>query len=206
MSPASRERAAEFLARGFVGFLFVLLTLNVLDEFMRTRHVTGLLLLISEGLVVVLTIVRRPAQAIDRSMAARLVTGVSVIGPILMRAANGPGLLVDEITALISIAGLCLVISGKYTLGRSFGLAPANRGVVAKGPYLIVRHPIYTGYLISHVAFLAAHPSPWNLTIVLIADGALIVRALFEERVLGRDEQYRQYCQRVGWHLVPGVF
>jgi protein-S-isoprenylcysteine O-methyltransferase Ste14 len=69
-----------------------------------------------------------------------------------------------------------------------------------------VRHPIYTGYLLIHAAFLVAHPAAWNIGIVLIADTALVVRALMEERVLSQDELYQQYCRRVGWHLVPGVF
>jgi protein-S-isoprenylcysteine O-methyltransferase Ste14 len=206
MSPQSRERAAEFLARAFVGFLFVLLSINLLDEFMRTRHLTGLLLIISEGLVVVLTLVRRRAQTVDRSLAARTVTLVSLVGPLLLRSADGGALLPDVITALVSTIAVCVVISGKFTLGRSFGLAPANRGVVARGPYQIVRHPIYAGYLISHLAFLAAHPRPWNVAVLLIADTALVIRALYEERVLSHDAQYRAYCQRVGWHLVPGVF
>ena len=53
-----------------------------------------------------------------------------------------------------------IIIAGKLTLGRSFGLMPANRGVVSSGIYRFVRHPIYAGYLITHVAFLAAHPTP----------------------------------------------
>ena len=112
----------------------------------------------------------------------------------------------DWATAMVSAAGLCLVIAGKLTLGRSFGIVPANRGVVAAGPYLLVRHPIYTGYLVTHAAFVAAHPTLWNLAIVLIADTALVARGLIEERVLALDERYRAYCSRVGWHLVPGLF
>jgi hypothetical protein len=42
--------------------------------------------------------------------------------------------------------------------------------------------------------------------VLAIADGALIVRALMEERVLAADARYRAYCTRVAWHLVPGVF
>ena len=37
-------------------------------------------------------------------------------------------------------------------------------------------------------------------------DTALVLRALMEERVLSADLEYQQYCRRVGWHLVPGVF
>ena len=109
-------------------------------------------------------------------------------------------------TALLSGVGLALVIVGKLALGRSFGVVPANRGVVVGGPYAVVRHPIYTGYLVTHAAFLVAHPRPWNVLIVIAADTALIVRALIEERVLSADADYQSYCRRVGWHLVPGVF
>ena len=83
---------------------------------------------------------------------------------------------------------------------------PANRGVVVRGPYTFVRHPIYTGYLITHVAFFIAAPIPWNAAVILIADTALILRALMEERVLSQDVEYQGYCRRVNWHLVPGVF
>ena len=43
-------------------------------------------------------------------------------------------------------------------------------------------------------------------SVILIADTALVLRALIEERVLSADAEYRAYCRRVGWHLVPGVF
>jgi protein-S-isoprenylcysteine O-methyltransferase Ste14 len=200
------ERLADFASRLFVGVLFVFLSVNLLSDFMETHRVTGLLFLVSESLVVVLTIVRRRAAQIDRSATGRLITGISLAGPPLLRTSTSGAAVPDDVTALISVVGLCLVISGKLTLGRSFGLMPANRGVVDVGPYLLVRHPIYTGYLITHVAFLIAHPRPLNLAIVIVSDAALVVRALFEERVLGRDERYRDYCRRVAWHLVPGVF
>ena len=202
-----KARVNDLVARATVVVLFSLLSINLLGEFMRTGHDTGLLLLVGESLVVVLTIVRRRAVTVDRSAAAAIMTGISLLGPALMRATSSPAsLLSDQITATISAVGLLLVVVGKMTLGRSFGVAPANRGVVVRGPYTLVRHPIYTGYLISHVAFVLAHPAPWNVSIVLVADIALIVRALREERVLSADASYRQYCQRVGWHLVPGVF
>jgi protein-S-isoprenylcysteine O-methyltransferase Ste14 len=206
MALSTRERLADFAARIVVGVLFVTLSMNLLADFMRTHHVTGLLLLVSEALVVVFTIVRRRAQTVDRSVLAAVVTAVSLVGPPLLRAGSSTPLLADQFTAVLSTAGLCLVIAGKMVLGRSFGLVPANRGVVAQGPYGFMRHPIYTGYLLTHAGFLAAHPSAWNLALILVSDTALVVRALLEERVLVQDERYREYCTRVSWHLVPGVF
>jgi protein-S-isoprenylcysteine O-methyltransferase Ste14 len=200
-------RYKDLVARATIVVLFSLLSINLFGEYLRTGHVTGLLLLVGESLVVVLTIVRRRAIAVDRSAAAAIMTAVSLVGPVLMRATGEPASLVgDQVTALLSAVGLVLVVLGKMTLGRSFGVVPANRGVVVRGPYMLVRHPIYTGYLITHAAFLLAHPAPWNLSILLVADTALVLRALMEERVLSADASYRQYCQRVGWHLVPGVF
>jgi protein-S-isoprenylcysteine O-methyltransferase Ste14 len=186
--------------------LFSLMSANLFGDYQRTGHVTGLLLLASESLVVVLTIVRRRTSLVDRSVAGVITTAVSLAGPPLLRAFGESTLVPDQATAILSAAGLGLVILGKMALGRSFGIAPANRGVVMRGPYVVVRHPIYAGYLLTHIAFLLAHPTPWNAAVLVVADSALVIRALIEERVLGADVEYQSYCRRVGWHLVPGVF
>ena len=200
------ERGRELIARACIGVLFTLLSINLLSNFLQTGRVTGLLLLASEALVVVLTLVRHRARIVDRSVGAAVTTTVSLAGPPLLRASEVAGLFPDPLTAMISASGLILVIVGKMALGRSFGVVPANRGIVVRGPYGIVRHPIYTGYLITHCGFLLANPSAWNIAVILIADTALIARALLEERVLKADAAYQGYCERVGWHLVPGVF
>ncbi|MBI4264010.1 MAG: isoprenylcysteine carboxylmethyltransferase family protein [Acidobacteria bacterium] len=197
---------SDLLARATIVTLYTLLSVNLLGDFLRTGHLTGLLLLVSESLVVVMTVMRRRASLVDRSAAAALVTAVSAVGPTLVRATEAAGLVPDLATAAVSAAGLGLVVAGKLALGRSFGLIPANRGVVVAGPYGTVRHPIYAGYLVTHAAFLAAHPHWWNLVVLVVADGALVVRARLEERVLRGDATYRAYCRRVPWHVVPGVY
>ena len=206
MSQKKRDVIGELASRAFVGTLFVLLSMNLWADFMRTGRVTGLLFLVSEALVVVLTIFRRRAVHVDRSMMAAVLTGISFVGPPLMRPSSAPALWPDLVTALVSTVGVAIVIAGKLTIGRSFGIVPANRGVVSAGPYSVVRHPIYAGYLLTHAATLAAYPSVWNVTIMLAGDVALVLRALVEERVLSEDVEYRAYCGRVQWHLVPGVF
>jgi hypothetical protein len=196
----------DLVARAIIVVLFSMMSYNLLGEFLRTGHLTGLLLLTSEATVVVLTLVRRRPQFVDRSPAGLITTALSIAGPPLLRAVDGAHAIPDAVTAAVSASGLGVVVFGKVALGRSFGIAPANRGIVDRGPYRIVRHPIYAGYLLTHFAFFVAHPSPWNAAVILIADGALVMRALIEERVLCADEQYRSYCGRVSWHLVPGLF
>ena len=206
MKPVRLRIATDLAARALVCVLFTLLSVNLFREWARTGHVTGLLLLASELSVVVLTLVRRRTCIVDRSTLAAVVTAISLVGPPLLRASGEPGLVPDAATAAISGLGLIVVLIGKIALGRSFGLVPANRGVVVAGPYAFVRHPIYAGYLITHVAFLLAHPNALNIAIIAITDTALVLRALVEERVLRADAMYRSYCRRVSWHLVPGLF
>ena len=203
---AFRRTAMDVMARALVASLFVMLSLNLWGDFVRTARVTGLLLLVSEALVVVLTIVRRRTEIVDRTAGAAVVTAASVVGPAFLRSVPDRALVPDGVTAIVSVVGLIAVIAGKVTLGRSFGIAPANRGVVVRGPYGIVRHPIYAGYLMTHVAFACAYPTTWNLIVLAVTDVALVLRALREERVLSRDWSYQRYCRRVSWHLVPGLF
>ena len=200
-----RERMADFFARASLSALFMLLAVNIGREFMATGHLTGLLLLVSELLVVVLTVVRRRATIVDRSSGARIIAAVSIVGIPFIRPTGG-ALAPDLVTAAVSAVGLAIVITGKATLGRSFGLMPANRGIVCRGIYKVLRHPIYAGYLVTHAAFLVAHPSAWNVALIAVSDTALMVRSIYEERTLAKDPEYAEYMTRVRWRVAPGIF
>ena len=198
----------DITARFVIVALFSIMVVRLGSDFLQTGRIAGLLLLASEALVVILTVFRRPAGAVDRSVKARTLMVISLIGPILVSPAPAsvPTLLPAFATVAISVCGLLVVIVGKVSLGRSFGLMPANRGVVSTGVYRLVRHPIYMGYLISHAAFCAANPTIGNLLILGGADAALLVRAVCEERTLAQDSAYREYQQQVRWRVMPGVF
>jgi len=200
------QGGGDLAARAVLAGLYVVLTRNILIDYRQTGRLTGLLLLATELLVIVFTIARRPARRVDRSAASLALTAMSVMGPLLVRATPGSGLLPDLATTCLSAAGLSTTIAAQVALGRSFGIIPADRGVVIAGLYKLVRHPIYAGYLITHLAFAVAHPVPWNLVVLVVADAALVARALREEQVLKTDGAYAAYCERVAWHLVPGVF
>ncbi len=58
--------------------------------------------LVSEALVVVLTIFRRRAQVVDRTLAPAAVTAVSLVGQPLSRAGGAEPLLPDMVTASLS--------------------------------------------------------------------------------------------------------
>lgn len=69
-----------------------------------------------------------------------------------------------------------------------------------------MRHPIYLGYLITHIGFLSANFSVQNLLVYASVYVAQIYRIYQEEKFLMRDEAYREYAARVRYRLIYGVF
>jgi protein-S-isoprenylcysteine O-methyltransferase Ste14 len=201
-----QSELAEHASRVAIGALFTFVTLRLGADFLSTMRLTSLLLLVSEGLVLLLTVTRRRAVVVDRSWDARLVTALSLAGAPLLHPSADVSFVPETAAAGISATGLLIIVAGKLCLGRSLGIVPANRGIVCKGAYRLVRHPIYSGYLITHVAFLFTHFDVWNACVLVTSDVATILRALYEERTLARDPEYVRYQSRVRWRLVPGVF
>ena len=127
----ARRDVADRAAKIFVVALFTMMAVNLGVDFAETGRSTGLLLLASEALVVVLTICRRAPLAVDRSVRARVLTTMSLVGPPLVQPATTLPLASEIFTAVFAAIGLLIVIGGKMSLGRSFGLMPANRGIVS---------------------------------------------------------------------------
>jgi protein-S-isoprenylcysteine O-methyltransferase Ste14 len=204
--PAIRRNFGELAAKIVIVGLFSSMALRLAQDAAQTGRVTGILLVASEAMVVALTLVRRSALSVDRTWRARFLTAFSTFGPPLVKPDSLNALAPEVLTILISAAGLMLVLGGKISLGRSFGLMPANRGVVSTGLYRLVRHPIYLGYLITHFGFVIANPAAWNWAVLLAADVALMRRAVVEERTLAQDPAYLSYMQRTRWRVLPRLF
>jgi protein-S-isoprenylcysteine O-methyltransferase Ste14 len=79
--------------------------------------------------------------------------------------------------------------------------------VVTTGPYAVVRHPMYAGYMVALLATPVALGSlPALLPAALLGVG-IVVRTVLEDRTLHAElPGYREYAARVRWRLLPHVF
>jgi protein-S-isoprenylcysteine O-methyltransferase Ste14 len=82
-----------------------------------------------------------------------------------------------------------------------------NQKVIATGPYSIIRHPMYLGYIVMFLLTPIALGS-WLAVPVFILNIPLMVwRILNEEKLLLRDlSGYREYCQERRYRLLPLIW
>jgi protein-S-isoprenylcysteine O-methyltransferase Ste14 len=112
-------------------------------------------------------------------------------------------------SGLAALVGAALALLSARALGPSLTPYPRPRGpasFVERGPYRIVRHPIYLGGILFLGGFSLAF-SPW----ALLATGALVLvwgmKSAVEERFLrARFPEYASYCERTRFRLVPFVY
>lgn len=164
------------------------------------------LVMISETAVMVFTLIRRPTDAISLRPGDWMLAFTATVAPLLIVPIEDPYPLLAPLGVFLLFLGNCWQAYAKLILRRSFGIAPANRGIKITGPYKFMRHPMYAGYLAVHIGVLAVMFSWWNLTIYAIGWAAQIKRLLAEERLLSEDATYRAYAAQVRWRLIPGVF
>ncbi|MCW8132032.1 MAG: isoprenylcysteine carboxylmethyltransferase family protein [Planctomycetota bacterium] len=116
------------------------------------------------------------------------------------------------IFASLLILGLMAVYSwATLAFGLRFSNL-TNRGIISGGPYRFVRHPAYicknTAWWIEFMPFL--DPNPVRAAVLcfhlLAVNGIYALRAYTEEKHLMREEHYREYCRKVPWRFIPGIF
>jgi protein-S-isoprenylcysteine O-methyltransferase Ste14 len=82
-----------------------------------------------------------------------------------------------------------------------------DQKVISTGPYAIVRHPMYAGSLLYLVGMPLALGSYRGLLVLAATMPFLIWRLFDEEQFLSKNlSGYTEYCAKVRWRLIPGVF
>jgi protein-S-isoprenylcysteine O-methyltransferase Ste14 len=205
--PAARgeERLAlllDFAERALVLAMIVGFNIRILPHY--NESICYLLILVSEGLTALMILIRRPGRTLHTAYGWTIAV-LGTFGPLLI-APGGQMLIPGSVAAAIMTVGLFCSISAKIFLRRSFGIVPANRGIEREGPYRVVRHPIYLGYVIANLGFLAVNASAWNALVYGSCWMAMVLRIRAEEDVLSTSAEYGEYRAAIRWRLVPGLW
>jgi len=111
---------------------------------------------------------------------------------------NG-GLILTTASAVFSV--VCLL-----TIGTQFGVRPALRGLVMRGPYRLVRHPLYLSYLIADVGYNFQLWSWGTIGLALLGWAGMLYRIVAEERVMSKDCGWSAYVAAVRYRLIPALW
>jgi protein-S-isoprenylcysteine O-methyltransferase Ste14 len=107
---------------------------------------------------------------------------------------------------LLLVTGTAWSLWSLRSLGRSLSVLAQARAVVERGPYRWVRHPLYTGELVSALGLAVAAGTAAAAAAWLAMCGLQGYRALREEQLLAAAlPAYRSYRGRTA-ALLPGVF
>ena len=85
----------------------------------------------------------------------------------------------------------------------------ADRGhkVIDTGPYAIVRHPGYVGFMLFLVGAALGFGSLWALVPAGLASSVLLLRTRWEDQMLQAELPcYKEYAQRIRYRLFPGLW
>jgi protein-S-isoprenylcysteine O-methyltransferase Ste14 len=198
------RRAWPIASRAALVSLFLLFASANYSHWRATGAPSGLGATLLEGWVAVLFVVRRSTDQFSRRPLAWVAAAIGSCAMMLARP-DGHGLthLPYEIAQLVGVA---IAVVSLAALGRSFGLVAADRGLKTRGPYQLVRHPAYAGYLVCYVAYVAENPSARNLALLVLSTVFQLLRIHEEERVLASDSSYQSYRRAVRFRLVPFVY
>ena len=160
-------------------------------------------------LVLGIAVTRRPPDMQDRSFLSGAAVVVAYAYPYAQVAylkwVPGDPAWPTAGLVLLTLAA-CLSLVSLLTLGKRFGIRPAMRGLATRGPYRLVRHPMYLAYLLSDIGY---NLQEWNFgTVLLVMTGwtSLLYRIHAEERILSRHAGWPAYVGLVRYRLLPGFW
>lgn len=177
-----------------------------LHFYLKTHRLIGAAFFAEQMWIVVAYLIRRPARTVTRRTGDWLFAFGGTFGGVLSSPFGAHPQWGVDTGLVVQLVGLAMAVVSFLALGRSFGFAAADRGLVRRGPYAVVRHPVYSSYLLLQSGYLLQTQSVRNAAVMLFVTSCNIGRALAEERLLETNELYSEYRLRVRWRMIPRVW
>jgi protein-S-isoprenylcysteine O-methyltransferase Ste14 len=196
-----RRLAGNVAGAAFAAYLL----LPNIEFFFRTGRPIGLVFALQQAWVAAVFLTRRSPRTVSRRGLDWVAAYAGWFTSFLVRPAGQHFAWGVAVGFWVQVAGLLLWGWAFWKLGRSYGIIAANRGLVTGGPYAVVRHPLYSAYMLGGIGYLMQSFSAWNMAVDTVAVCFQLLRIRAEERHLSSPE-YAAYRTRVRWRLCPGVW
>lgn len=166
------------------------------------------LALIFASLLVVLVVVRTVPRAKRGAFRPRAVAVLGTFAGIAILALPRvvlPFWLALGTLALVAGGTLATIVALAF-LGRAFSILPEARRLVTRGPYGVIRHPVYLFELVTFAGIMLQHAQPWAFILFVLQGMLQFARIGYEEEVLGAVfPDYAGYARRT-WRLIPWLY
>jgi protein-S-isoprenylcysteine O-methyltransferase Ste14 len=174
-----------------------------LQGYLETGRLLGVALFVEQLVVVAVYLVRRPARALTERLGDWCLAFGGTFLPVLFRPEGVHPAWGVSAGFVLQLVGLAICASSLLVLGRSFGFAAADRGLVRRGPYAVVRHPVYAGYILLQGGYVLQSISLRNIFVFVAVTAFNVGRSIVEERVLAANPDHAAYRTQVVRRLVP---
>jgi protein-S-isoprenylcysteine O-methyltransferase Ste14 len=165
----------------------------------------NLVWLTGAAVMAVMSFARFAPRSTTVNLGTLVASGAMLILPSFMRPIDRSTGALATFGLVFELIGVILTQVARVYMGRSFGILPANRGIVSKGPFRWVRHPIYFGWLVLSIGYAMSYANPRNTILIVATLPFMVWRIDQEEAHLSADPEYRNYLDRVSYRLLPGV-
>jgi protein-S-isoprenylcysteine O-methyltransferase Ste14 len=179
---------------------------SFLQFYLQSHRLIGIVFFLQQTAVAFAYLARRPARLVTRRLDDWLLAFAGTFVGVLFRPDGHHPTWGIWTGVAVQLAGAALAVTCIVTLGRSFGFAAADRGVVTRGAYGVVRHPMYAAYVLLGLGYLMQSLSVRNAAVLVMATLCNAGRALAEERLLANNTEYMAYRRRVRRRVIPGVW
>ena len=112
-----------------------------LSYYLQSHRLIGVAFFVQQMWIMTAFLIRRSPRAVSRRIGDWLLALGGTFGGVLLQPSGAHSHWGLDAGLGVQLVGLTISIVALFALGRSFGSVAADRGIILRGPYGVVRHP-----------------------------------------------------------------